>query len=161
MNTTENLRIQIALDARDATMRETLPARKAFYKTLARLASCTLRLLEAFEQVDALKPGENDYGQRSILNHYPEIIESAKNALRTDSAAAFGTLDYGAAIAADTYDAADFLGFSTSGLTHVSNRQMDPLQLCMPAAHIAAGIASNREHAPKQDGALQSLRHGS
>jgi hypothetical protein len=101
----DHLRVQIALDARDARMRETLLARKAFYKTLARLASCNLRLLDAFEHVDALKPGENDYGQRSILNHYPEIIESAKNALRTDSATAFGTLNYGAALAADTYNA--------------------------------------------------------
>ena len=105
MNTSENLRVKIALDARDATMRETLLARKSFYQTLARLASCNLRLLDAFEHVDALKPGENDFGQRSILDHYPEIIESAKNALRTDSATAFGTVDYGAALAADTYDA--------------------------------------------------------
>ena len=101
----EHTRIDLALKMRDAKMRQTLQARKAFYNTLARLASCNQRLLEAFEHVDALKPGDNDYGQRSILNHYPEIIENAKNTLRTDSALAFGTPDYGAALAADTYDA--------------------------------------------------------
>jgi hypothetical protein len=105
MNIAKNLYVNAALAVRDERMRETLYARRAFYEHLARLASANLTLLKAFEEVEALAPGENDCGRRSILNHWPQIVEGVKLSLRTSSASAFGTLDWGRALEADTYDA--------------------------------------------------------
>ena len=104
MTMAKKLCTQAELAVRDQRMREMLVYRKAFYEHLARLASSNLKLLDAFEYVDALKPSENDYGRCSILNHYPEIIEGIKQALRVSSHLAFGTPDFGHALEADKYE---------------------------------------------------------
>jgi hypothetical protein len=103
-NIAKNLCVEAELAVRDEKMRETLIHRRAFYEHLARLASANLRLIDAFAYVDALKPGENDYGRCSILDHYPEIIADTKDRLRVSSELAFGTRDFGAAIEADKYE---------------------------------------------------------
>jgi hypothetical protein len=103
-NIAKNLCVQAELAVRDERMRATLIHRRSFYEHLTRLASANMRMIEAFEYVRMLKPGENDYGRCSILSHYPEIIADLKERLRISSELAFGTRDFGSALEADKYE---------------------------------------------------------